>query len=98
MQVMEELNEMSLVNFEGLRFPKIAVEHEVDSFLASGHGADPFCMSGSLSPPHRGCTVHQTSFQLLAYHLTSHFHPISLHAAKPQRSQMVQEGLCQLQL
>ncbi|CAL5222719.1 g5122 [Coccomyxa viridis] len=34
-QVMSELNKMSVVNCEGLRFPKPAVAHEVDAFLAS---------------------------------------------------------------
>ncbi len=33
-QVMQELNEMSLKHFEGLRFPKDAVAHEVDAFLS----------------------------------------------------------------
>ena len=43
MQVVDELNEMSLGNFEGLRFPVLAVKHEVDAFLAFGRGADLFC-------------------------------------------------------
>ena len=37
---MQELTEMSLKNFEGLRFPKEAVEHEVAAFIAvRGQGA-----------------------------------------------------------
>jgi len=40
LQVMQELTEMSLKNFEGLRFPKEAVEHEVAAFIAvRGQGA-----------------------------------------------------------
>lgn len=34
MQVMQELNEMSIKHVEGLRFPKDAVVHEVETFLS----------------------------------------------------------------
>ena len=44
-QVIIELNKMSVVNFEGLRFPKLAVRHEVNAFVAaSKQGAgQPLC-------------------------------------------------------
>ena len=86
---MKELNEMSVLNFEGLRFPREAVKHELDAFLA--------CCEHGRDHPRASFRPHIDDALVFMHRLECWTPPahaliiISRHVARPERSQLVQE-------